>query len=68
MVDTELRHRLSQDLRRLITGRMTNDEFDDVYYESYFDSDDLAAHPRLAEQRDDLLEAEPLAGLVLDAV
>jgi len=38
----ELRHRLSQDLRRLVTGRMTNDDFDDAYYDSYMDSDDLA--------------------------
>lgn len=42
MVDIELRHRLSQDLRCLVTGRMTNDDFDDAYYESYVDSDDLA--------------------------
>ena len=42
MVDLELRHRLSQDLRRLVTGRMTNDDFDDAYYESYMDSNDIA--------------------------
>ena len=42
MVDVELRHRLSQDLRRLVTGRMTNDDFDDAYYESYMASNDIA--------------------------
>ena len=42
MVNVELRHRLSQDLRRLVTGRMTNDDFDDAYYDSYAVSDDLA--------------------------
>ena len=42
MVDVELRHRLSQDMRKLVTGRMTNDDFDDAYYSSYMDSDDLA--------------------------
>ena len=42
MVDLKLRHQLSQDLRQLVTGRMTNDDFDDAYYESYMDSDDLA--------------------------
>lgn len=42
MIDIRLRHQLSKDLRRLITGRMTNDEFDDACAEFYFDSDDLA--------------------------
>lgn len=42
MIDTELRHRLSQDLRSLVTGRMTNDDFDDVYHELYMDSEDPA--------------------------
>ena len=42
MVDANLRHRLSQDVRRLVTGRMTNDDFDDAYYEFYADSADLA--------------------------
>jgi hypothetical protein len=42
MVDSGLRHKLAQDVRRLITGRMTNDEFDDVYYEHYWRSEDLA--------------------------
>lgn len=40
MVDRELRKQLSQDLRRLVTGRMTNDAFDDAYYENYFRSSD----------------------------
>lgn len=42
MVDNKLRHRLSQDLRRLITGRMSNDDFDDQYYDAYCISKDLA--------------------------
>lgn len=40
MIDHTARRSLSQDLRRLITGRMTNDAFDDVYYETYGDSHD----------------------------
>jgi hypothetical protein len=35
MIDAELRKSLSQDIRRLVGGRMTNDAFDDVYYEAY---------------------------------
>jgi hypothetical protein len=42
MIDTETRRQLSADIRRLATGRMTNDEFDDVYYERYEHSDDRA--------------------------
>jgi hypothetical protein len=42
MVDPKQRHELAQDVRRLITGRMTNDEFDDAYYERYSESADLA--------------------------
>jgi hypothetical protein len=42
MIDHELRNSLSQDVRRLITGRMTNDAFDDAYYETYETSDDCA--------------------------
>lgn len=42
MVDSDLRASLSQDVRRLVTGRMTNDEFDDAYYEQYDSSDDRA--------------------------
>jgi hypothetical protein len=42
MIDSEARRSLSQDVRRLITGRMTNDDFDDAYYESYEPSDDRA--------------------------
>ncbi len=42
MVDPDLRQSLSQDVRRLVTGRMTNDDFDDVYYERYDSSDDRA--------------------------
>ena len=42
MIDTDTRRQLSADIRRLATGRMTNDEFDDVYYERYENSDDRA--------------------------
>jgi hypothetical protein len=42
MIDSTLRAELSQDIRRLATGRMTNDEFDDRYYEVYQPSDDDA--------------------------
>jgi hypothetical protein len=41
-MDPQLRKRLSQDLRRLVTGRMTNDAFDDAYYEQYSSSNDSA--------------------------
>jgi hypothetical protein len=42
MIDQEVRRSLSQDVRRLITGRMTNDAFDEAYYETYEASDDRA--------------------------
>jgi len=42
MIDPETRKSLSQDVRRLVTGRMTNDAFDHVYYESYESSEDRA--------------------------
>jgi hypothetical protein len=42
MVEPELRKSLSQDVRRLVTGRMTNNAFDDVYYELYESSGDRA--------------------------
>jgi hypothetical protein len=42
MIDPDLRRRLSQNLRRLVTGRMTNDAFDDVYYGDYIRSQDRA--------------------------
>lgn len=42
MIEPSLRKQLSQDLRRLITGRMTNDEFDEVYYDNYETSADSA--------------------------
>ena len=41
-VDSRVRRQLSQDVRRLITGRITNDQFDDVYYDIYEHSEDLA--------------------------
>jgi len=40
-MDHDLRQTLSQDIRRLVTGRMTNDEFDEVY-ERCMQSQDLA--------------------------
>jgi hypothetical protein len=42
MIDSELRIQLSQDLRRLVTGRMTNDAFDDLYHGHYICSQDRA--------------------------
>jgi hypothetical protein len=42
MVDRQLRRRLSQDLRQLVTGRMTNDAFDDVYFDQYAGATDAA--------------------------
>lgn len=42
MIDIDTRRQLSADIRKLATGRMTNDEFDDVYYERYENSDDRA--------------------------
>lgn len=42
MVDSNLRESLSQDIHRLITGRMTYDDFDDAHYERYASSDDRA--------------------------
>lgn len=42
MIEPELRTELSQDIRRLATGRMTNDAFDARYYEFYQRSDDPA--------------------------
>jgi hypothetical protein len=44
MIDRKLRIELSQDIRRLATGRMTNDSFDDRYYEVYECSDDRAVN------------------------
>jgi hypothetical protein len=42
MIDVAARRLLSQDVRRLVTGRMTNDQFDDVYYDQYAESHDRA--------------------------
>lgn len=44
MIDAALRTELSQDLRRLATGRMTSDAFDDRYDEIYESSDDRAVN------------------------
>lgn len=42
MIDATARHDLSLNLRRLVTGRMTNDEFDEFVYFPLCDSKDLA--------------------------
>lgn len=42
MIDQESRRTLSQHVRQLVTGRMTNDQFDLLYYEEYSKSTDLA--------------------------
>jgi hypothetical protein len=42
MIDEDARKSLSEDLRRLIAGRMSNDQFDEVYYRQYADSRDRA--------------------------
>ncbi len=39
---TEDRQLLATSLRRLVTGRMTNDEFDDLYYDHFYHSSDVA--------------------------
>ncbi len=44
MIDANLRIELSNDIRRLATGRMTNDSFDDRYYDLYESSDDRAVN------------------------
>lgn len=42
MINSQLRTELSNDIRQLAIGRMTNDAFDDRYYEFYEPSDDRA--------------------------
>jgi len=42
MVDSLIRRQLSQHLRQLVTGRATNDQFDDWYCEHYAHSADRA--------------------------
>jgi len=42
MVDSLKRRQLSQHLRQLVTGRATNDEFDEWYYNDYETSEDRA--------------------------
>lgn len=42
MINSALRIELSQDIRRLATGNMTNDAFDERYYEVYEESEDRA--------------------------
>ena len=42
MIDRTRRTSLSHDVRRLVTGRMTNDAFDDVYHLDYLEAKDSA--------------------------
>ncbi len=42
MVDTQLRRTLSTAIRRLVAGRITSEDFDDLYFEQLEHSDDLA--------------------------
>jgi hypothetical protein len=42
MIDPSARRSLSENLRRLVTGRMTNDDFDNLYRDGYDSSDDSA--------------------------
>lgn len=42
MIRPDIRKQLSQDIRRLVNGQLTNDEFDEVYYTLYEESDDRA--------------------------
>ncbi len=44
MIDRELRKSLAIDLRRLVTGRMSTEDFDDCYFEQYEASNDRAIH------------------------
>lgn len=41
-MDQSERYELATNLRKLVTGRMTNDAFDDLYYEKYCVSEDPA--------------------------
>jgi len=42
MIDAKLRKELSQDIRRLVTGRASTDEFDAAYFDRYAESSDHA--------------------------
>lgn len=42
MIDHEQRKTLSQATRRLVTGRMSNDDFDDLYFDEFESSEDTA--------------------------
>lgn len=42
MVDRQSRTELAEALRRLIGGELTNDEFDDLYYEKWWQHSDDA--------------------------
>ncbi|QDU58591.1 hypothetical protein Pan181_48300 [Aeoliella mucimassa] len=42
MIDRPLRDQLAQELRQLVTGKLSNDDFDDSYYDAYRQSSDPA--------------------------
>src|SRR6516165_10591965 len=42
MVDREARNELASSLRSLVDGELSNDEFDDLYYERWVNNDDAA--------------------------
>jgi hypothetical protein len=42
MTNREQRKALSQALRRLVTGRMSNDDFDDLFHDGFEESEDAA--------------------------
>ena len=42
MIDRHQRDQLAQELRKLVTGKLSNDDFDDSYYDKYCGSSDPA--------------------------
>lgn len=44
MVDRNARDKLRQSLARLVNGEMTNDQFDDLYFDEWTDSKDLGVN------------------------
>lgn len=71
MINAALRAELSQDIRRLATGRMTNDAFDERYYEIYESSDarsinEIATYCYGLYSSDLLFPIRPRGGYALD--
>ena len=58
MVDLDARKSLSQNIRRLVTGRMTNDEFDKAYEEGTMFL--LTMHPQITGHRSRIVVLEKL--------